>query len=354
MSPLLRHNENRILAAKPEFLLKYTNSGENLAEKLFGFYRDVIDYKNKYNHYFTDNFIFKTSLFKPFTIIKSSIFNSDPMPEKVVRGNNGWMFLGESHSNVISESKGLTQYNSEELNRLKSNLNNQKKWLDEKGIAYFVAIAPNKHSVYGHYLPIVKSANKSKLQQMKEAAAQINLPLIDLSDYFMDYPNERLFHKTNTHWNDFGAFLGYRKLIHEIQKIYPEIKCMELGDLEKKIEISYQEDLTKMLNIKIKEERILLKKKYEKAAKIPSQLEVPNNFFRLPQDYENRYTSDDNNLKLLMFRDSFSEALIKYMSESFGESIFIWSYRFDKELIEKEKPDIVIMEIVERSSDVFL
>lgn len=73
------------------------------------------------------------------------------------------------------------------------------------------------------------------------------------------------------------------------------------------------------------------------------------NYFRKNDDYEKRYKSSVNNLKALIFRDSFSDAMIKFLKHSFGETVFIWHYTLDKELIEKEKPDIVIQIIVERN-----
>ena len=93
-----------------------------------------------------------------------------------------------------------------------------------------------------------------------------------------------------------------------------------------------------------------MKKTNGESAKLDSSiLMVPGNYTRKPTDYEQRYTSEANDLKILMFGDSFSTSLIKFLKESFGESVFIWHYRFNKQLIIDEKPDIVINEIVERN-----
>lgn len=56
-----------------------------------------------------------------------------------------------------------------------------------------------------------------------------------------------------------------------------------------------------------------------------------------------------NNLKVLIFRDSFTSGILPYLKESFGEILFIWDYKLNKELIEQEKPDILIHIIVERN-----
>lgn len=49
-----------------------------------------------------------------------------------------------------------------------------------------------------------------------------------------------------------------------------------------------------------------------------------------------------------MFRDSFSDALIPYLSEIFNRSSYFWTHSFVPEVILKEKPNIVILETVER------
>jgi len=50
-----------------------------------------------------------------------------------------------------------------------------------------------------------------------------------------------------------------------------------------------------------------------------------------------------------MFRDSFAGSLIPYISEGFSKSIYIFSYKIDFSVIAREKPAIVIYELVERS-----
>ena len=55
--------------------------------------------------------------------------------------------------------------------------------------------------------------------------------------------------------------------------------------------------------------------------------------------------------KLLMLRDSFGNALIPSLSERFSRSVFLWTHSIDRAVVEQEKPDIIILEIVERNLD---
>ncbi len=51
-----------------------------------------------------------------------------------------------------------------------------------------------------------------------------------------------------------------------------------------------------------------------------------------------------------MFQDSFGDLLLPYLSESFSDSLYVWYTPSDVNLsiIEKERPQVVILELVER------
>ena len=69
--------------------------------------------------------------------------------------------------------------------------------------------------------------------------------------------------------------------------------------------------------------------------------------------YESRYIGNANKFKILVFHDSFFNGMSKFFKESFGETVFVWSdLQFG--LVEKEKPDILIYERVERDIDMLL
>ena len=58
---------------------------------------------------------------------------------------------------------------------------------------------------------------------------------------------------------------------------------------------------------------------------------------------------DDRLPRAVMFRDSFATWLIPLFSENFSRILFSWQYTFDHDLVERERPDIVIQEMVERA-----
>ena len=49
-----------------------------------------------------------------------------------------------------------------------------------------------------------------------------------------------------------------------------------------------------------------------------------------------------------MFRDSFANALIPFLSESFDRIVYVWQPDVHPQVVQIEKPDVVIHEIAER------
>jgi hypothetical protein len=52
---------------------------------------------------------------------------------------------------------------------------------------------------------------------------------------------------------------------------------------------------------------------------------------------------------LVMFRDSFGTALGDLLSRHFRKAVYVTSDLFDRDLIDRERPDVVIVEMVERA-----
>lgn len=308
---------------------------------------------------FKRNFPLKSDLFQLYSDLKTDVFNTNLIPDKVIDPNNdGWLFLGNSYSNVILESKAGIVFSTSELNKLKKKLTSRKKWLNDRGIKFYVSIAPNKHSIYGEKLPIKKTNRKTKFEQLDSLCNSLNVNIINLGSKFPKNPEKPLFYKTDTHWNDYAGFHAFQATIEPIQKDFSTSKFKLFTKDDLKLEVSdtvFVGDLKTMLNTKRTENFFSLnfKNGYQS---IPQDktLDIPLNYHKDPNNYETRFSSDTNDLKIIIFNDSFMGFYSRYLRENFGNSLFIWSHVFDKKLIESEKPDIVYFEIVERDIDVLL
>jgi hypothetical protein len=50
----------------------------------------------------------------------------------------------------------------------------------------------------------------------------------------------------------------------------------------------------------------------------------------------------------LVFRDSYGEALMPWISSMFKRTVWVWTYQFSEQAVLKERPDVVIEVLVER------
>lgn len=300
------------------------------------------------NNYYKNNFGLRQTLSDFYIHLKYTKLNESPLPQKVIIGKNDFLFLGNEFNNVIEKSSGFLLFSKKELLNIKESIQEKKDWLKSKNIAFYIAIAPNKHIIYKENLPFKFSKMLTQKEQIiKYIKDEIDFNIIDLGKQFTVKKTEnRLYQKLDSHWNELGAFYGYQTLIDEISKDFP-IKKMELSDYYI-IKDNSNGDINKMINLTSTKDIITLKLK--------NNIQIDTINYKYYPDLnidEKRFKNPNKKYKILLFRDSFSTSLIPYLNQTFGECTYIWSYKFDKDIILKEQPDIVILENVERYLDSF-
>lgn len=307
-----------------------------------------------------ENFPLKQDYFKLYSVIKEDFFKSLANPKKVIKWHDGWYFLGDNYSDNLSESKGLLLFTKKELEILKENLKFKKEWSKANNMVYIMAIAPNKESVYGNLLPITQYGNVKKMSQVDSLCKILNIPYIDLGKQIPNKDKTISYHKTDTHWNYYGAYFGYKEFMEKMNSWYPALNLdkpfalqdynlthtwnKEIGDLKEMSSELRGENVVE-LNLKTG----------TRAIQIENKITPADNIVVNPSEYEIRFkTNTGNRVKVLFIHDSFAGALLKFIKEHFGESVFVFHRDFDKNLLKIEKPNILVEEIVEREVDVLL
>lgn len=320
------NNENRKYKTIPNFDLKRPISS-------------IGNFKN----YYLENFGLKTTLVNNYIDFKSNTLKENPIPNRVVQGNEGWFFLGNNNNNVLNNSFGNDSFTKKELSNTINYLKGLKDYFDSKKIAFYVVIPPDKNKVYQEFLPYKLNQNPTKLDVLKPLLKKnAGIDIIDLSIPLLDNKNKHLLYlKTDTHWNYYGAYCGYNYTIDIINKDFL-IKKVSLNEFELTNKIFNKGDLTKMINVIVNEPLIAIKKKIPTIAKAISSSKKTLHFKNKSQ-----------NLKTILYRDSFTNAWIPFFNESFGEIIYHKQHTIDKKEIENFKPDIIIFEVIERNIDMF-
>ena len=314
-----------------------------------------IEYPEKFNSYYADNFGFRGLLNEAYFMLTDKRINKTPFDD-VTFGQNEWLFLGsikpgyDRYDDPIGDAINKNLFTKEELNDFARSLIKIDDWLKNRGIEYLYIIAPNKHTIYFEHLPdyIKKINDKSAMDQlMSYLKKHTNVNVLDLRDCLFDEKKKhQVYFKSDTHWNHYGANVVQYEILKKIRSLFPlQINPHLLGYNQFSIESMQGGDLAgiaKIQNVVETDPKPI----FEKGC-LPRN-ETPEN----TGEKTHTLVCETKKLNAIIFRDSFFEALKPYISRQFNRSTYIWGrvdYSLLTEFIEKEKPDIVIEEVIERA-----
>ena len=297
-------------------------------------------------HYLNDNFALRAKLAFWDSYTKYKLFGVSSQPNKVVINTDDHMFPVGMKS--MDDFRHLVHFTEPEMENIRVLLEERRDWLKMKGIPYLITIFPNKHVAMQKSMPkeIIPGQIDSRLQRlMVYLKANSDIPIIDFTDYVDNKveTNERcIYYKHDTHWNNLGGFYGYQAIMNEVSKIYPDLKPNTLNDFDTSTTFYNNGDLAKNMLLK----DLLLKQEVEFDAKFPNEKDLTL-FMTHKRTINMQVINKNRNRNLLMFRDSYSTNMIDFISNNFGESVFVWDHCFDAKLVNDLKPDIVVHELAE-------
>ena len=316
--------------------------------------KDVVEYPQQFNTYFTDHFGFRQWFYKRYIRLMLKV-DRDSASSDVTFGQDGWMFLGtlkpgyNRYDDPMGDAINVNLYSQKQLEEFARSIMAIKNWLKDRGIEYIYVIAPSKHTIYFEKMPVYikKYGDISATDQLTEYLLKhTDVRVLDLRQALIEKKNSKqLFYKTDTHWNHNGANVAQYEIMKEIESIFPgKIKSSILKDNEYFSYDKKSTDLASFANIgNVLEEG--LKPKFKESCSLRKE----------PVDAKWNdpvtMTCDGQKLTAVIFRDSFFAYLKPYFERKFKRSTYIWK-RLNRRDLEKyvaqEKPDIIIDEVVER------
>lgn len=307
-------------------------------------------FTGEYQAYFNDSFGLRRLLIRSNNLLRLGLFGESPV-DLVAVGKNGWLYYAGEWTMLDYEN--VMPCTRKDLDVMETNLEQRRRWLADRGIGFYVVVAPNTQTIYPEHLPdhIRKIGEESRYDKIAARMRENpGIEFIDLRNTLLQAKNgRRLYHRTDSHWNDYGAFIGYRELIERIAMRHPGVRRLRAEDFTVKEAEGKGGDLAEMLSLSdlIREERITLTPRFERRSR-PATRDYPDPVHYPERDMVVMETGDPSLPRALVFRDSYCSALIPYLSESFRSVVCLWTFEFLPEIVEREKPDVVIFECVER------
>jgi len=291
------------------------------------------------------NFRWRNNLIEMYTSFRFKL--GDHVYNKSVVGRGGWFFF--TGERITVDYQRVEPLGRKKLSNFQKKLDQLNANLEEKGIVLLVVVPPNKSTIYSQYMPkeIPVLGEKSHLDQFVEYMNVYGkTPVVDLRQTLLDASRSQdVYFKTDTHWNDLGAYYGYVEILHALSSSYPDLMPRPLSYFEYQNAGAFTWGISRMMGLPDHMEvKWILEPKFE--------VNPPINSIR--SGTVRTITNRDQELPTLMvFGDSFYDSLAHFIEPHFSHVKTI-SYTKNKAVwsldqISQESPDIVLIEFVERS-----
>ncbi len=247
-------------------------------------------------------------------------------------------------------------FKHKELRAWQSLLETRRDWLAQRGIRYVFVIAPNKESIYPEMLPswLAEARPKSKLDQfLAYMKTNSTVEILDLRPVLLEAKKiYSLYWLTDTHWNYDGAFFAHQELVRTLSRQLPGLEPLPAASFTRIITQQPGGDLA----AKLGREQTMPEKEYALWQPIPPlrRLEMITAPQLVASNKWNQSTypafTENTNKKgtAIVFRDSFGGYWIPFLGYYFGKVIYVWEDAWEPEFIEKERPVVLIDEMLER------
>lgn len=302
--------------------------------------------------YFSDHFGFRKRLVRWEQHWKWQIFR-DSKVAQAITGRDGWLYF--SGSLMIDDVMGNKPFTEPELDQWRQLLTRRRDWLAQRGIRYLFVIPPDKHTIYPEHLPgwLADAARPpQRLEQfVSHMKTRSDVPILDLRETLLaEKKNMRVYLKTDTHWNERGAFAASRAIIGRLASMGMPVTAPAATAFQGNRVDLPAGDLAMMLGREGslgEKGEVILEARPPWPVIQPARLDDPGKMWipgTEPQFTENPAATG----RVVIFRDSFANALMKFLGCSFNRVVYLWQQNWDKGMIEREKPDLVIDEMLER------
>lgn len=336
-----------IMCAVPSTLLLFGYKNANYENRVLSKLTSPIDengvnlsFPSEFDSFLLDNFAFREQMVTAFNILTINVFD-ETLNEKTVAGKDGWLFFKET----LNDYLGKDVLSEKSIERIAKVLLLQQEYLDKKGINFVFTVAPNKSSIYPQYMPdyLVRQSDTKNIELLETEMKRLGVNFLNLeSEIKANLDLGQLYYKEDTHWNDLGALVAYRAIMGKVTKYsvsydkYENVSTEEVYD--------YGGDLHYFVLPSLKggteQIKLLIDTKYTSDRPV-----------NLERDVTNGTSSDKNDFRLMIFRDSFGKALFPLISSNTGRAFYSAEFPYNYSHIESEQPDAVLIELVERNID---
>ncbi|MBO4633173.1 MAG: hypothetical protein J5858_14735, partial [Lentisphaeria bacterium] len=304
------------------------------------------EYPARFARWYQQNLPFRESLYSlHYKFCRH--FGISPVKD-LIFGEDDWLFVrfaSRYGQTPYDDYLGNNLFTPQELQTILGNLTRARDVLKKQNIRFCVFIAPGKLHVYDRMLPEEwrrKPGASTRIRQLveyirKNSDIPVEYPLDEFAAYEKKFAVP-LYYKHDTHWNFLGAYIGARSLMR-LADPAEAARMPDVSSLEYRMAGLHRGDLARMLEA-------------------PESFLEPNWKFQHPSfDYSRVPTESGcysypgklpHGKRVFFIRDSFMMGMAPFLAAHFSHLTFYWDFSLNSEMISEDRPDVVVLEIVDR------
>lgn len=206
-------HENRMLAKKPQLIIA---GGMN-------------NYGEKFDAWFNDRFWGRDLLISLHSIL-NFIIPRYVENKLAIKLPNDMIF----NKAILKRLTNPIQHKM--LEKISQNIAELQKFAKQNNIELYIMIPPAKEDLYMDSLQNIFAdinPQKNVIKDLQKYILEKNkLEIIYPRDVYLNSYKDFTHYKTDHHWTEFGAFLGYQKLIDKIRQMHPDIISLSEDDFD--------------------------------------------------------------------------------------------------------------------------
>ena len=297
--------------------------------------------------WFKDHFGLRNSLIAWHSSLMLDVLGVSPSKDVLI-GKDGWLFLGATKN--VDAYRCLAPYTPDELKIQVAEAKRRQAWLAKRGIRYGHVWVPIKANIYPEFLPdgLKKLDQPCRLPQWIDAVGKAGVPVLDLTQALAEAKkntSERLYYKTDTHWNPRGAWAGYQAMAPWLKGLAPEARILTDAEVGFRMLRNLGGDLARLLDLPERYAAVdpFLSFKIQLGREVAPQVKAPKGVNLRAFD-----CPGCGKLRAVLLHDSFGNHLRPYLAETFGHMLAAEFSAFDEALLEAEHPNLVLEVHLER------
>ncbi|MEZ6045478.1 MAG: hypothetical protein R3C11_07825 [Planctomycetaceae bacterium] len=266
----------------------------------------------------------------------------------VLVGKEGWLFF--KGDRLLDDARGLRSLTEEELKEWAHHFKANKQRLAQAGISYLIVFVPNKATVYPEYLPDeirFSESGRQMAQLVNYLQSEGDLDVLDLTSTLRaGKKSGSVYFRTDSHWNERGAFLAVKDVLQHLPSHQSSLPPFAESLFE---EHDYDgRDLSRLLGLSDMLSESTSRLTPTALPQPTAQLLETETYHAGEQLHYLNPIRKEEAPRVGLFHDSFALDWIPWLAEESSSLTCCWSFGLDFELIEEERPQLVIHQIVER------